>query len=97
MVHYFLGARLLGSGKTAWWSDTSIETMSQVFICPTCGEAWGRVVIPDADWTPVRRGCRQHPPINDAGGSFIAPWRHAFAELPIEVLRYEMNIRLEES
>lgn len=93
---YFLEARLLATTHLPpRWDDSTFADVSQVFICPTCGAAWGRVMIPGARWHAVTRGCAQHPFLSDAGGSFIAPWRHGCpAELPPEVLHYEASIRL---
>jgi len=93
---YFLGTRLLAAdAPTSWWSDTQLDCNSLVFICPTCGVAWGRIVNEGKSWLPVRRGCAKHPWIEEVGGSFIASWRQGCPwELPPEVLRYELLIRL---
>jgi hypothetical protein len=93
---YFLGTQLLATtSQHPRWTDADFADFSQVFICPTCGAAWGRVMIPNARWAPVTRGCPAHPFLADIGGSFIAPWRSGCpAELPPEVLHYEASIRL---
>lgn len=94
--HYFLGTRLLGTSREIpRWDDLTYMQSSQVLVCPTCGDAWGRIVIGNYDWLPIRRGCIKHPWSDSIGGSFIAPWRRTFAELPSEVLRYELQIRLD--
>lgn len=97
-THYFLGNALLGSTPaTPQWDDTTLMHSSQVFVCPVCGEAWGRIALESAkEWYPVRRGCHRHPWIEDVGGTFIAPWRQHLHDLPGEVLRYELNLRLKE-
>jgi len=92
---YFLGSRLLAvSPLPILWDDLSRADNSLVFVCPTCGDAWGRIAEEGKPWLPVRRGCRKHPWCDEVGGSFIAPWRKAYNELPPEVLLYEIEIRL---
>ena len=94
---YFLGTRLLAANAPAsWWDDTQLDHVSLVFICPTCGDAWGRILNQGCEWLPMRRGCAKHPWLDEVGGSFIAPWRRGCPrELPPEVLRYELFIRLD--
>lgn len=93
---YFLGSRVIAtSPHPLWWSDSDKGDNSLVFICPICGDAWGRVAVTSCPWLPLVRGCPKHPDYpNEPGGSFIAPWRKQFAELPPEVLAYELSIRL---
>ena len=94
-VSYFLGPRLLATTTSQpFWDDTSLVQSSQVFICPTCGEAWGRIMIDGREWLPVRRGRSKHPYIEEIGGTFLATWRQRFDELPKAVLEYELAIRL---
>lgn len=98
-THYFLGNRLIGTSRQLpAWSDIALESDHQLFVCPTCGEAWGRVTteVDGAEWLPVRRPCARHSWLGEPGGSFIAPWRTTFVELPPEVLLYELNIRLDQ-
>lgn len=88
---YFLGNRLLGS-TILWhqWSDTELAQFSEALFCQKCGEIWGRVVEGLApEWHVTNRRCAKH-----GDGSFIAPWRTTFEELPPEVLRYELQLRL---
>lgn len=96
---YFLGSRLLGSTIAYHkWSDTEKMPDSEAFFCPECGEIWGRILESlSCNWHVTIRSCAQHPryPGEDAAGSFIAPWRKAFEELPPEVLRYETQLRLD--
>jgi len=92
---YFLGTRLLGTGNGYLWADAEPCIRSLVFVCPTCGEAWGRVFQPGREWLPVRRGCSLHPFLSDVGGSFIHPWRSGCpSEFPASVLSYELQLRL---
>ena len=92
---YFLGPRLLGTSPSLpLWDDTTVSPMSQVVICPVCGEVWGRIAVEGREWLPVRRGCTKHSWLGDVGGSFLPPWRHSFDELPPAVLAYEVNLRL---
>ena len=95
---YFLGTRFLGTGNSYWWSDTQLSENSLVFVCPTCGEAWGRIFQQGCEWLPVRSGCPLHPFLSDVGGSFIPSWRSGCpSELPAPVLSYELNLRLQAS
>lgn len=91
-AHYFLGNQLLGiSPRLPMWSDSQVEPTNQRLFCPNCGTIWGSVYISDKVLcSPVIRRCSQH-----GDGSFIAPWRQAFEELPPEVLRYELLLRLD--
>jgi hypothetical protein len=95
MAHYFLGTRLLGASPSRpLWADLQLETHNLVYICPSCGDAWARVMADPAwEWSPVRAGCSLHPWTADIGGTFIHPWLHQFVGLPTEVLLYEFNIR----
>lgn len=95
---YFLGNRLLGSTIAYHkWSDTEVMRESEAMFCPVCGEIWGRIVESLAtSWHTTTRECQRHGrPDQDSAGSFIAPWRTTFGELPPEVLRYEAQLRLD--
>ena len=91
-AHYFLGNALLGSTKkTPMWSDTTTQDTNVGMMCDQCGEVWARVVNTVATrWTFQMRLCRKH-----GNGSFIAAWANQFEELPPEVLRYELQLRLD--
>lgn len=94
-AYYFLGPRLLAATPALpLWSDTEVCRHSQLFVCPQCGEAWGRIAIDGGEWLPVRRGCPRHPWIEDVGGTFLAPWQTRLDALPKEVLLHELTIRL---
>lgn len=94
---YFLGNRLLARSEALpWYTDEGGPfAVSQVFVCPRCGESWGRILVDSAptDWLPVRRGCAKHPSAFDRhlGGSFLGPWRRAWHELPDAVVEYEVR------
>lgn len=97
-THYFLGNRLLATCRDfPKWDDLTLSFSNQIFVCPRCGDIWGRIMQDGAeDFYPVRRGCSRHRYTDTVGGSFIAPWRKTFAELPPEVLAYELNLRLDQ-
>lgn len=88
-AHYFLGARLLGTGAFFRWDDAQISHRSEAFFCPECGEIWGRVLVEGAAWHAVQIPCERH-----GGGSFIFPWRRQFSEFPPAVLSYELAVLL---
>lgn len=93
---YFLGSRLLAvTDLPPLWDDVRPAGVSRLFMCPDCGEVWGRIALPDTRWMAVAAGCRKHPQwLEDVGGSFLASWRHNLRDLPAEVLAYELAIRL---
>lgn len=98
MTHYFLGNRLLATDpRQPWWSDTQQETHNLLYVCPTCGEVWGRVIVAsEAEWAPIRAGCLLHPWTEiGIGGSFIHPWLHTLSHFPPELLVHEFNLRYE--
>ena len=92
---YFLGSQLLATGQ-AWWSGTERMSHSTVYLCPGCGEPWGRVFLPGVEWVPVRLGCPRHPwPRPDLpGGSFLPPWQSNPSLLPPALLAREFLIHL---
>jgi hypothetical protein len=96
-VHYFIGKQLLATtSKLPWWGDCG-KPPSLLLVCPECGEVWGRVIVEGQKWLPITRPCGKHPTRGAAdkiGGSFIANWKADFEELPPEVPRYELEIRL---
>lgn len=88
---YFLGTRLLGDSiLNPMWADSEPAHYNQALFCCSCGDIWGRVVYHQRSiWVTTNRSCGKH-----GGGSFIAPWRTTFEELPPEVLQYELQLRL---
>lgn len=94
---YFLGQRLLAtSQQSPAWSDTDPTSPSLAYICPTCGDLWGRVQVPGQEWLPVKTPCKLHSRDHDnPGSSFIFPWKKGVADLPPEVLNYEILLRLD--
>lgn len=91
-ANYFIDGIPLGGHITPpMWDDATPDHASQHLFCPTCGSVWGRVINPlAAEHHPVIRRCVKH-----GDGSFIAPWRKTFDELPPEVLKREFIIRFE--
>lgn len=93
-VLYILKSDVLASTNVIpYWSDSDNRPFSQVFICPKCGDSWGRVMVGDSEWVPVRRNCSKHgrPDLGEVGGSFLPPWRKTFHDLPLPVLQYEVR------
>lgn len=92
---YFLGSQFLGTSiSNPHWVDEDTVNTSIAFVCPGCGDTWARIAVPGAEWWPIRQGCEKHPWHGDLGGSFLLPWRRTFRELPPEVIRYEVQLRL---
>ncbi len=100
---YFLGNQLLGSSASEFPCGQSCA-----LFCTTCGEIWGRIVVSEV-WRVRSVPCIKHSRtgVMDWGavpGSFLieSPSSHTslmFAaetleELPPEVLRYELLLRL---
>lgn len=99
---YFLGTRLLGDSiRNPMWDDAEEADYNLALFCPICGDIWGRVIKhPQIDWHSTVRHCARHFDHQrnwggDHAGSFIASWRRTFAELPPEVLQYEVQLRLD--
>lgn len=82
----------------------SRHALSLVFVCPGCGRPWAQIVVEEASFLPERRPCArcewaEMPPGSIAeflGAEWTGPMtRHAaLEELPLDVLRYEMNVHL---
>lgn len=104
-AHYFLGSKLLGS------SDKSFQGgQSCALFCTTCGDIWGRIVVGNV-WRVRSVPCIKHKRTgvmdwSSESGSFLitsfdmAHTSTMFAaetieELPPEVLRYELLLRLD--
>jgi hypothetical protein len=94
---YFLGTQLLGTSVIPRWSATELLSHSIAYLCPVCGELWGRVWIEGAEWVPIRSGCPKHPWPSRPGGSFIPPWDFPAESLPLPALRREFLIRFQET
>jgi len=45
-AYYFIGDQLMGIGKAS-----SPSAHSQVFVCNSCGEVWGRIQVEDTERT----------------------------------------------
>lgn len=88
---YFLRNKLLGEGVYFNWDDATPCHHSVAFLCPTCGDLWGRVQLPGRPWHAATIPCAQH-----GGGSFIFPWRRRFHEFPATVLSYELSLLLKD-
>lgn len=95
-----LDNRPLGSvprDGSKWWNT--------LFVCPTCGNAWGRVVRESAfAWSASHTPCGVHGDAYHIGGSFLndfaprpgeAPLdlETAFRECP-ELARWEFQVHL---
>lgn len=98
-TRYFLRGRFLGEADASpkWRDEDLVGIHGRVLVCPTCGEAWGRVEssVP-GDFLVERSGCPAHPFLDPVGGTFLLPWRtQQLGELPPEVLAHECNIRLQ--
>jgi hypothetical protein len=91
MTHYFLGKVLLASTPLRpWWDSGRLETFSQAFLCPECGDTWGRVQIDGAEWIPLRRRCARH-----GYGLFLPPWSVPLDPIPLPVLQRDFLLSFE--
>jgi hypothetical protein len=92
VTHYFLGNQLIASSPKPYpWDDNKPCHANVVMICPVCGEAWGRVVRGERQWTPVTRCCTRHSNWQKDSGSFIASWVRNFDWVPKELLIHEFK------
>lgn len=60
-VTYWLGERNLGQGKVLRHPYKGWPK-SATYVCPRCGQAWGRVEVSLSGWLPRSRCCPQHGP-----------------------------------
>lgn len=104
-AHYFLGNQLLGSSNKPFPTGQSCA-----LFCTTCGEIWGRIVVSSV-WCVRSVPCVKHKRtgVRDWGaesGSFLIESfnlertstmfaAETIEELPPEVLRYELLLRLD--
>lgn len=65
---------------------------SVAFLCPKCGEIWGRRYVLNQDWSAETVSCPAH-----GGGSFLSEteWRYVVDDyyeeiFPTELLRHEL-------
>ena len=93
-VYFWYGSTLVGTANYLpdWADDRGASVTSQCFVCPTCGEVWGRIQVEGKEWLPLRRGCAKHDWL-DVGGSFLPPWVTSLSLFPREVLLREFLLR----
>jgi len=92
---YFLRQTLLASGPFPYpWDDTRPVSANIVFICPTCGEPWGRVVRGERSWLPLVRPCEKHTLPFTPGGSFLHSWLRGISWAPDALINYEFHLAL---
>lgn len=97
----YLGTSHLASGFCGdqWWSAA--------FLCPKCGEVWGRIVRAGGDWHAAHVPCPKH-----GGGSFLVDllwggssgcaetaWKQGekFLRANEALLRHEFEVAMERS
>lgn len=76
-------------------SDIQQSHVSWLFICPTCGDPWGRIYTEGFEWCPERRGCVKHPWLDPIGGSFLPSWSVPLDQFPHPVLLREFRMRFD--
>lgn len=107
-AHYYLGQQLAGQSTFLCPNGGSL---SEMFVCTTCGEVWGRIFIPGATWGVHQAPCQKHAPtgVPDWGripGSMLAQtltaeatstmfWGSVIEHLPKSLWERELNIHLQ--
>lgn len=96
LTYYFVGNNLIAtSPRPHPWDDLNASAANLVFVCPVCGDAWGRVVRDHNQWMPLARPCGKHEVSwNEFGGSFLPPWMDRLTWMPEDLLNYELNLLL---
>lgn len=78
----FADGRFLGSGERPpdFAHGRKIPPSSFVYICPTCGEAWARAIVPNARFWALTIPCRKHPSrfSVEPAGSLLLEWNREF-------------------
>ncbi len=106
-AHYFLGTRLLGTSR---FNNPNCRPRSEVLVCTTCGETWGRIVVAASSWAVREVPCEKHVPlgVSDWGcipGSFlqnslharmtsVMMWASVIEHLPPAVLARELEMAI---
>jgi hypothetical protein len=66
------------------------QPFGTVYVCPVCGDAWGKVEIDGCSYIPQRRHCPKHGP------AYLLAWRDLYdyddgnLHLPREVLAHDV-------
>lgn len=102
---FYLGNNQIGAGPAhlAFSHEIAHPPRSKLFICPECGEVWGRVVVQGDSgkirpWESFMRKCEKHRTggsILFCPGSLYLSWDKAYCKsLPESVLRRELFLHL---
>ena len=99
MADYFIRDRLLASTSYPYYRDNQEAGYNYAFLCPKCGDVWGRVIQnPALAWYTLSVHCAKHPSALwndlDTAGSFLCLTQRNLGFLPLEVLQYELQLRL---
>ena len=67
---------------------------SVVYVCPVCGDAWARVVVPGQRFWATHIPCRKHHIyINEVPGSLWLSWDPDYNNsFPLEVMKREFEL-----
>lgn len=93
---YFADGKFLGEGNREGEIRPTglIYPDSVVMVCPTCGEAWGRIQVLGRPWYPYSRSCIKHPrfPSEPAGSLFFSWESDHNNDLPVGAMNREVVV-----
>lgn len=96
---FFIDDNFLGSGTV---TETSPTNESLAFYCPSCGEVWARICVPDSKWFFERHYCarcwRSRPDFSDGVelfGPIVSATKSWVTDFPIEILKRDFLILME--
>ncbi|MBW8034111.1 MAG: hypothetical protein FVQ79_00135 [Planctomycetes bacterium] len=63
-----------------------------IYVCPICGEAWGKILIEGCQFMPVRRACPDHGAAYLMKYSDLIDYDEGRLEIPTAVLAHEITM-----
>lgn len=97
--HFLVDGKYLGSceRQPMFWMGTLCKPASFVFVCPMCGDAWGKAMIDNCQVLVFTKACIKHKQsVFDIPGSMWMPLEPEFTNsLCGEVLQREFLLHLD--
>jgi hypothetical protein len=101
-AEFFVQGRYLGSGlvEEQFHGTAGVcRPRSKVFVCPTCGDLWARIVVEGAKHFPLSHPCEKHEArgfYDMIPGSVYEPWETKLLEAyPRELLLRETKLHID--
>jgi len=87
-TEFWADGRYLGPGRV--YSNPRLGNsefpFGIIYVCPRCGDAWGKVRVSLTRFYPRARMCTEH------GGGFLMPFDTSFFEFPRAMLKREISL-----